>query len=229
MSLIAVIGQDEATAAYIKEYLEMNDFSLECYPTGDTGLAAVLKKAVDLVILDPHMKGTDGYEVIRRIREEKEIPIIAVSAGGEEIDVIRAFRSGADDYITAPLRPGELTARVRGHLDCYERLLKVKESHENRIEIRDLLIEKGERRTFLKGREILLTNKEFDMICFLASHPNIVYSKEELYKEIWGMDAFGDIATVTVHVKKLREKLEENIQRPEYIETVWGVGYRLRR
>ena len=174
------------------------------------------------------LPGTDGFEICREVRQIKKIPIIMVSAKKEDIDKIRGLGLGADDYMTKPFSPSELVARVKAHLASYKRLVGDDESRNQWIEIRGLKIDKTARRVFVDGIEKDFTTKEFDLLTFLAEHPNHVYSKEELFKAIWQMDSVGDIATVTVHIKKIREKIEADSAHPQYIETVWGAGYRFK-
>ena len=176
------------------------------------------------------LPGMDGYEVCKKIREAKDIPIIIVSAKVEEFDKIRGLDLGADDYMTKPFSPSEMVARVKAHLSRYERLVgTARPVEENEIvEIRGIRIDKTARRVWVNGEEKPFTNKEFDLLTFLAEHPNHVYTKAELFREIWNMDSVGDIATVTVHIKKIREKIEVNTSNPQYIETIWGVGYRFK-
>ena len=182
----------------------------------------------DLILLDLMLPGMDGFEICKLIREKKNTPIIMVSAKKEDIDKIRGLGLGADDYMTKPFSPSELVARVKAHLSRYKRLTSAGQETNEVIEIRDLVIDKTARRVILAGEEKTFTTKEFDLLTFLAEHPNHVYSKEELFKKIWEMESVGDIATVTVHIKKIREKIEENTSKPKYIETIWGVGYRFR-
>ena len=182
----------------------------------------------DLVILDLMLPGMDGFEVCKKIREEKNIPIIMVSAKKDDIDKIRGLGLGADDYMTKPFSPSELVARVKAHMARYERLVGSNQKTNDIIEIRGLKIDKTARRVYLDGEEKSFTTKEFDLLTFLAENPNHVYSKEELFREIWDMDSIGDIATVTVHIKKIREKIEYDTSKPQYIETIWGVGYRFK-
>ena len=182
----------------------------------------------DLVILDLMLPGIDGFEVCKKIREEKNIPIIMVSAKKDDIDKIRGLGLGADDYMTKPFSPSELVARVKAHMARYERLVGSNQKTNDIIEIRGLKIDKTARRVYLNGEEKTFTTKEFDLLTFLAENPNHVYSKEELFREIWDMDSIGDIATVTVHIKKIREKIEFDTSKPQYIETIWGVGYRFK-
>ena len=182
----------------------------------------------DLVILDLMLPGIDGFEVCKRIREEKNIPIIMVSAKKDDIDKIRGLGLGADDYMTKPFSPSELVARVKAHMARYDRLVGSNQKVNDIIEIRGLKIDKTARRVYVDGEERVFTTKEFDLLTFLAENPNHVYSKEELFREIWDMDSIGDIATVTVHIKKIREKIEFDTAKPQYIETIWGIGYRFK-
>lgn len=151
-----------------------------------------------------------------------------VSAKKDDIDKVRGLGLGADDYMTKPFSPSELVARVKAHLARYERLIGSNVTDNEIIEIRGLKIDKTARRVYLNGEEKIFTTKEFDLLCFLAQNPNHVYTKEELFQNIWDMNSIGDIATVTVHIKKIREKIEMNNAKPQYIETIWGVGYRFR-
>ncbi len=196
--------------------------------SGDTGLDKALKNDFDLIILDLMLPGIDGFEICRRIREQKNIPVLMVSAKKEDIDKIRGLGMGADDYITKPFSPSELVARVKAHLARYERLIGSSVKSNEVIEIRGLKIDKTARRVYVNGEEKAFTTKEFDLLTFLAENPNHVFKKEELFNKIWDMESLGDIATVTVHIKKIREKIEFNTSKPQYIETIWGVGYRFK-
>ena len=182
----------------------------------------------DLALVDLMLPGMDGFEVCKRIREEKNIPIIMVSAKKDDIDKIRGLGLGADDYMTKPFSPSELVARVKAHMARYDRLVGSSQKVNDIIEIRGLKIDKTARRVYVDGEERIFTTKEFDLLTFLAENPNHVYSKEELFREIWDMDSIGDIATVTVHIKKIREKIEFDTAKPQYIETIWGIGYRFK-
>lgn len=211
MSRILIIEDEEAIADLEKDYLELSDFEVEIEHTGDEGLQKALKEDFDLVVLDLMLPGMDGFEVCKKIREEKNIPILMVSAKKDDIDKIRGLGLGADDYVTKPFSPSELVARVNAHMARYERLIGKKEELNDIIEIRGIKIDKTARRVYVNDEEKMLTTKEFDLLTFLASHPNHVYAKEELFKEIWDMESIGDIATVTVHIKKIREKIETDI------------------
>ncbi|MCI5641142.1 MAG: response regulator transcription factor [Lachnospiraceae bacterium] len=226
MSKILIIEDDNAIAELEKDYLEINEFDVTLEKDGSAGAARALDEEFDLIILDLMLPGMDGFEICKLIREKKNTPIIMVSARKDDIDKIRGLGLGADDYMTKPFSPSELVARVKAHLARYQRLTSAGAEANEIIEIRDLVIDKTARRVTIKGEEKNFTTKEFDLLTFLAEHPNHVYSKEELFKEIWEMESVGDIATVTVHIKKIREKIEEDTSKPKYIETIWGVGYR---
>lgn len=226
MKKILIIEDDISIAELERDYLEINNFEAELEQRGDKGLAKALGGDYDLVILDLMLPGIDGFDICRQIRAKKNTPILMVSAKKEDIDKIRALGLGADDYVTKPFSPGELVARVKAHIARYERLVGGKEQKRSTLDIRGLSIDNSSRRVFLNEKEIVFTTKEFDLLLFLASNPNRVFAKEELFEKIWGMDSQGDVATVTVHIRKIREKIEENPSEPKYIETIWGVGYR---
>ena len=228
MSRILIIEDEEAIADLEKDYLELNDFEVMIENSGDTGLATALKENFDLIILDLMLPGMDGFEICKRIREEKNVPILMVSAKKDDIDKIRGLGLGADDYLTKPFSPSELVARVKAHMARYNRLVGSHTKENDMVEIRGIRIDKTARRVFVDDVERPFTTKEFDLLTFLAENPNHVYTKEELFREIWDMDSIGDIATVTVHIKKIREKIEVDTSKPQYIETIWGVGYRFK-
>lgn len=228
MSGILIIEDEQSIAELERDYLEINGYTVDIENSGDTGLQRALGTDYELIILDLMLPKVDGFEICRRIRSEKDIPIIMVSARKEDIDKIRGLGLGADDYMIKPFSPGELVARVKAHLSRYERLSGRKEARNEEIRIRGLLIDKTARRVFVNEKEVMFTTKEFDLLCYLAMNPNRVFSKEQLFDQIWGMDAMGEIATVTVHIRKLREKVELDPSDPQYIETIWGAGYRFR-
>ncbi|MBR6897996.1 MAG: response regulator transcription factor [Lachnospiraceae bacterium] len=228
MSRILIVEDEVAIADIERDYLELSEYEVVTENNGQKGLERALAEDFDLVILDIMLPDVDGFEICRRLREKKEMPILMVSAKKDDIDKIRGLGLGADDYITKPFSPSELVARVKAHLARYERLAGGAGPKNSVIEIRGLKIDKTARRVFINGVERQFTTKEFDLLTFLASNPNHVYSKEELFKEIWNMESMGDIATVTVHIKKIREKVEEDTSNPQYIETIWGVGYRFK-
>lgn len=228
MSKILIIEDELSIAELERDYLELNDFEVEIETNGLKGLEKALDEEYSLILLDLMLPEVDGFEICRQIREKKDIPIIMVTAKKNDIDKIRGLGLGVDDYVTKPFSPSELVARVKAHISRYERLVSSTALKNDVIEIRGLKIDKTDRRVYVDNEEKVFTNKEFDILCFLASNPNKVFSKDELFSKIWNMDSIGDIATVTVHIKKIREKIEFDTSNPQYIETVWGVGYRFR-
>ncbi len=228
MSRILIVEDDIAIADLEKDYLELSDFEVDIETNGKAGLQAALTKDYDLFILDLMLPDVDGFEICKEIREARDVPILMVSAKKDDIDKIRGLGLGADDYITKPFSPSELVARVKAHLTRYERLIGTGMRKNDVIEIRGLKIDKTSRRVWVNGEERQFTTKEFDLLTFLAEHPDRVFKKEELFREIWNMESVGDIATVTVHIKKIREKIEFDTGKPQYIETIWGVGYRFK-
>jgi len=228
MKKILIIEDDSSIAELERDYMEINGYSVDIEVSGDTGLQTALSLDYDLIILDLMLPRVDGFEICRKLRIFKDIPILMVSARKEDIDKIRGLGLGADDYIIKPFSPGELVARVKAHLARYERLRGNREPQNDEISIRGLNIDKTSHRVYINKAEVSLTAKEFDLLVLLASNPNRVFSKTELFERIWGMDSLGDIATVTVHIGKLREKIELVPSNPQYIETIWGVGYRFK-
>lgn len=228
MSRILIIEDEDAIAELEKDYLELSDFEVEIEQRGDVGLQKALEEDFDLLILDLMLPGMDGFEICRQVREKKNIPVLMVSAKKDDIDKIRGLGLGADDYMTKPFSPSELVARVKAHLARYERLIRTNVKENDIVEIRGIKIDKTARRVWINGEEKNFTTKEFDLLTFLAENPNHVFTKEELFREIWDMESIGDIATVTVHIKKIREKVEFDTAKPQYIETIWGVGYRFK-
>ena len=228
MSKILIVEDEVAIAELEKDYLELSGFDVVMQHTGDAGLKAALNEDFNLIILDLMLPNVDGFEICKKVREKKNTPIIMVSAKKEDIDKIRVLGLGADDYMTKPFSPSELVARVKAHLARYERLVGSGVKANEIIEIRGIKIDKTARRVYVNGEEKAFTTKEFDLLTFLAENPNHVFTKEELFNKIWDMESIGDIATVTVHIKKIREKIEFNTSKPQYIETIWGVGYRFK-
>lgn len=228
MSKILIVEDEESIADLEKDYLELSGFAVEIENSGDVGLRRALNDEFDLIILDLMLPNVDGFEICKKVREEKNTPIIMVSAKKDDIDKIRGLGLGADDYMTKPFSPSELVARVKAHMSRYERLIGSSIQENELIEIRGIKIDKTARRVYVNDEEKTFTTKEFDLLTFLAQNPNHVYTKEELFNKIWDMESIGDIATVTVHIKKIREKIEYNTAKPQYIETIWGVGYRFK-
>lgn len=228
MSRILIIEDETSIAELERDYLELSDFEVELEEDGVRGLNRALNEDFDLMILDLMLPGMDGFEICKKFRETKNTPIIIISAKKEDIDKIRRLGLGADDYMIKPFSPSEMVARVKAHLARYERLIGSGSPGNEVIEIRGLKIDKTARRVWVNGEEKNFTTKEFDLLSFLAQNPNHVYTKEELFSRIWDMESIGDIATVTVHIKKIREKIEFNTAKPQYIETIWGMGYRFK-
>ena len=228
MSRILIIEDEVAIADLEKDYLELSGFEVQVENDGMNGLGRALGEDFDLFILDLMLPGIDGFEICKQIREKKNTPILMVSAKKDDIDKIRGLGLGADDYVTKPFSPSELVARVKAHLARYERLIGSNTPQNDIVEIRGIRIDKTARRVWINEEEKQFTTKEFDLLTFLAENPNRVFTKDELFREIWDMESIGDIATVTVHIKKIREKIELNSNKPQYIETIWGVGYRFK-
>lgn len=231
MKKILIIEDDVNIQTLEKDYLEANSFSVETAQDGETGLNMALNNNFDLILLDIMLPRLDGLEVCRRLREKKDIPIILVSAKKEDLDKIKGLGFGADDYIVKPFSPSELVARVIAHISRYQRLTtKDPASKANTVvEIDKLHLESSSRRAFIDDKEIMLTNKEFDLLYFLASNPDTVYSKEQLFDEIWHYDSIGETSTITVHVNRIRDKIKEADENTDYIHTVWGKGYRFNK
>ncbi|HOJ76707.1 MAG TPA: response regulator transcription factor [Bacillota bacterium] len=228
MKKILIIEDEMNIAELERDYFEINGFQAEIETNGETGTEKAINGSYDLIVLDLMLPGIDGFEVCRRIRAHQEIPILMVSARKDDIDKIRGLGLGADDYITKPFSPGELVARVKAHLARFERLTGSTKLTNTEVKIRGLHLDKLSHRVYLNGQEVDLTSKEFDLLALFASEPDRVFTKEELFEKVWGLDSIGDISTLTVHIRKIREKIESDPSNPQYIETIWGVGYRLR-
>ncbi len=230
MKKILIIEDDANISALEKDYLEANGFEVATAADGNSGLEKALGRDFDLILLDIMLPGTDGMEVCKRIREKKDIPILLVSAKKEDLDKITGLGYGADDYIVKPFSPKELVARVIAHISRYERLTaKSEANHVKMIETGGLKLDGKSRRAFVNGQELTLTNKEFDLLYFLAASPDTVYSKEELFNEIWNYDSIGETSTITVHVNRIRDKIKEIDPSIDFIHTVWGKGYRFNK
>lgn len=228
MSKILIIEDEISIADLERDYLELGGYEVVIENDGMMGLASALQQDYDLLILDLMLPGVDGFEICREVREKKNMPIIMVSAKKDDIDKIRGLGMGADDYMTKPFSPSELVARVKAHLARYDRLVNLNQPANEILEVRGLKIDQTARRGWIDGEEKAFTTKEFDLLTFLARNPNHVFTKDELFREIWDMESIGEIATVTVHIKKIREKIEKGSTKPQYIETIWGVGYRFK-
>lgn len=226
---ILLVEDDISIAELIRDYLEIDGFSVEHAENGNSGLELALNESFNLILLDVMLPGINGFDICREIRKHSDVPVLLISARKEDIDKIRGLGLGADDYITKPFSPGELVARVKAHIRRYNRLTSEnKQPRENRITVRNLMLDIDSHRAYIKTREVILTAKEFEMLHLFMRHPDRVFNKDEIFDRIWGEDTLGDTTTVTVHVRKIREKIEENPSEPEYLETVWGMGYRLK-
>lgn len=225
MKKILLIEDDVSISELQRDYLEINHFNVEIHHDGDSGLLLALQNHYDLIILDVMLPGVNGFEICKQIRAVKNIPILFVSAKKDEIDKIRGLGLGADDYITKPFSPSELVARVKAHLERFERLAG-NQAKSNTIFVHGISIDKSARKVHINGEEIPFTTKEFDLFVFLVMHPNQVLSKEQLYENIWELESAADVSTVTVHIRKIRGKIERDPSHPKFLETVWGAGYR---
>lgn len=225
MENILIIEDDINIAELERDYLKLNGYKTDIVHDGAQGMQKAVTGVYDVIIVDLMLPNKSGYEIIKEVRKKLEIPIIVVSAKSEDIDKIRGLDYGADDYLTKPFSPAELVARIKSHIKRYERL-KGNDASNEIIVHRGLEINTGAHKVFINGKEIQLTTKEYELLFFLASNPNIVFSKEQLFDSIWSDEYYGDTATVPVHIQKIRKKVEKDPSNPEYIETLWGTGYR---
>ncbi|MFB5762885.1 response regulator transcription factor [Paenibacillus medicaginis] len=233
MKCVLIVEDDKEIAAIERDYLEINQIDAEIALDGNMALAMMQKKQYDLILLDVMMPYKDGFQLCKEIRNTFDVPILMVTAKTEPVDRIRGLGIGADDYISKPFDPAELVARVKSHLARYDRLTNGNKEKGNSpagpvetIVIDDLYIIPKGYKVYVRGEEVKFTNREFELLLFLVTHPNIVFSKEKLFERIWGFDYVGDNATVTVHINRIRTKIEKDSSNPQYIDTVWGAGYR---
>ncbi len=226
---VLIIEDDVNIAELEKDYLSLNGYKATIETDGTKGLQEALTGIYSIIIVDLMLPNTSGYDIIKEVRKKFEIPIIVVSAKTEDIAKIRGLDYGADDYLTKPFSPAELLARVKSHLNRYERLKGTNKEQETLICIRGLEIDTASHKVLVRGKEVQLTTKEYELLLFMAQNPNIVFSKEHLFDRIWNDESFGDTATVAVHIQKLRKKMEKDTANPEYIETLWGTGYRFNK
>lgn len=228
MESVLIIEDDRLIAELERDYLQAHGFLVEIELNGENGLKRALAEDFSTILVDVMLPGKDGFEICRMIREQKNVPLIMVTARKEDLDKIRGLGLGVDDYVVKPFSPLELVARVRSHIEIHKRLLETKQKISiDAITIKQLKILPQEHRVYVEDKEIILANKEFELLLFLAENPNIVFSKDTLFDRIWGIDSSGTTATVTVHINRLREKLEQDPADPKLIETVWGAGYRM--
>lgn len=228
MKKILIIEDDHSIAELQRDYLEAEGYQVEIESNGDTGLKKALSEEFDLYILDLMLPVINGFEICRLIRKEKDVPIIFVTAKTEDVDKIRGFRLGADDYLVKPFSPSELVARVNGNISRYDQLIGKQATKNKRIIIGNIHIDVEDHKVWVNNAEMNMTAKEFELLLFLVNNPNHVFSKSDLFERIWGIDAIGDVSTVTVHIRKLREKIEVDSSNPQHIETIWGSGYRFK-
>ncbi len=225
---ILIIEDDKSIAEIERDFLEINGFETSIVEDGVEGLKQATSGEYNLILLDLMLPGMDGYEICKKIRGIIDVPIIMVTAKIEDVDKIRGLGLGADDYVSKPFSPTELVARVKANLAQYERLTSGQTVKNEEIQVGNIKVNPQTHRVYVDGKEIEFKNKEYELLLFLVTNPDIVFSKEILYERIWGMDAYGDIKTVAVHVNRLREKIEKDPSNPIHIETVWGAGYRFK-
>ncbi len=231
MRKILIVEDDHLIAELERDYLEASEYKVEIAKDGYEGLRLSKERTYDLILLDVMLPGVSGFDICREIRKDKNVPVIMVTAKKTDVDKIRGLGLGADDYIIKPFSPTELVARVQAHIRIHERLLGEAgngpvQKPENCIDLGNLKIYPLSRRVIANGKEVSMANKEFELLLFLAQNPNIVFSRDTLFDRIWGMEALGDTDTVTVHVNRIRGKIEEDPSNPRFIETIWGAGYR---
>jgi DNA-binding response OmpR family regulator len=222
---VLIIEDDLNIAELERDYLQLNGYKVDIVQDGDSGLKKALSGVYDILIVDLMLPQKDGFEIIIEVRKTLEIPVIILSARNEDIDKIRGLDYGADDYLTKPFSPAELMARIKSHLKRYERLTGKNTTLEV-LNHRGLEINTASHKVYVNGKEVQLTAKEYEILLFFASNPNIVFTKEHLFDTLWGEDYYGDLAIVPVHIQKIRKKIEKDPANPEYIETIWGTGYR---
>ena len=225
MQKILIVEDDLLAAELERDYLEVSGYEVELCSNGEEGYREAMSGKYNLLLLDIMLPGMSGFEICRRIRREQNVPIIMVTAKTEDVDMIRGLGLGADDYIMKPFNPAELVARVKAHIRIHEILLQEAGAAPQEIRYRDLVLSVPYRRVTVRGKEVNLKNREYELLYFLASHQGMVFSRDTLLEKIWGQDNSGDTATVMVHIRRIREKIEENPQKPEYVLTVWGAGY----
>lgn len=225
MDKILIIEDDVAIAEIERDYLELDGFAVEIAADGNVGLERGLSGEHSLILLDLMLPGMDGFAICRALREQIDVPILMVTARQEDIDKIRGLGLGADDYIEKPFSPSVLVARVKAHLARYRRLTG-SERTSAEIQIGGIRLNEETHRVYVDGREVELTNKEYELLLFFMLNVDVVFSREQLYERIWGWDAMGDSATVAVHINRLRKKIEQDPANPRYIVSVWGAGYR---
>ena len=226
---ILIIEDDLSIAELENDYLTMSGFECDIATDGNSGLEKARSGDYALIIVDIMLPGRDGFSICKEIRAESDVPIIFLSAKSDEIDKVRGLGLGADDYMTKPFSPSELVARVKSHIARYEKLTAAaNKAKPDVLTIGGLKIDKNAHRVYVDDNEVAMPVKEYELLLFLAENPNIVFNKERLFDRVWGMDAMGDVSTVTVHIQRIRDKIDKNRSGNKFIETVWGAGYRFR-
>ena len=226
---ILIIEDDLSIVELENDYLTMSGFECDIATDGNSGLEKARNGDYALIIVDIMLPGRDGFSICKEIRAESDVPIIFLSAKSDEIDKVRGLGLGADDYMTKPFSPSELVARVKSHIARYEKLTAAaNKAKPDVLTIGGLKIDKNAHRVYVDDNEVAMPVKEYELLLFLAENPNIVFNKERLFDRIWGMDAMGDVSTVTVHIQRIRDKIDKNRSGNKFIETVWGAGYRFR-
>lgn len=229
MTRLLIAEDDPEIAMLERDYLEVEGYDVTVVDNGQQAVTEALNGDYSLLLLDLMLPGCSGYDVCRLIRDRIDVPILMVTARTESVDKIRGLGLGADDYIAKPFDPAELVARVKAHLSRYARLTGGGQGEPEVLDLGRVQILPRSWRVLKDGQEVKMPNREFALLRFLAEHPNTVFSKEKLFETIWGYEYVGDSATVTVHIGRIRDKVEDDPAHPSLIETVWGAGYRLNR
>jgi DNA-binding response OmpR family regulator len=220
---ILIVEDEPSISEVVGLYLRRAGFQVHTVSDGNSALSFLEKQLPDLVVLDVMLPGIDGLSVLRWLRDQSDTPVILVTARREEVDRIAGLEMGADDYVVKPFSPQELVSRVRAVL----RRTKISDTgSDGSLVAGDLTIDMTTRLVAFSGKEITLTSKEFDLLWLLASHPRQVFSREHLLQRVWGSSNYIDPSTVTVHLRRLREKIEPDPSQPRHLVTVWGVGYK---
>ncbi len=222
---VLIIEDDESIAELLRDYLELSGYSVIHAASGSVGMQRIKDSQPDLILLDLMLPEVDGFSILSFMGENKEIPVIIVSAKSDDMYKVKGFNLGADDYIVKPFSPAELVARVSRNIKTYKQF---SQPQRKQITVGGLSIDELGRRVYVDGSEVSLTQKEFDLLLFLIQNPNTVFDKERIFEKVWGYDALSDATTVTVHIARIRDKIERTPDKPQYIETVWGAGYRFK-
>ena len=228
MSKILIVEDDENILELEKDYIEASNMEAQGATNGNDGLELALNNDYDLILLDVMLPGINGFDICKKIRETKNTPVIFVTAKRDEIDKISGLGFGADDYIVKPFSPAELVARIKAHINRYKTLTSQNEQEKDVLVRDNIKLFKNTGEAFVGDKEITLTKMEFEVLYILASHPNTIYSKAELFESVWGYDSLGDTSTLTVHINRLRDKIKEADENTDCIKTIWGRGYKFK-